>query len=549
MTLLIEALVESSAILLVALAAATLLRKQPAALRHWVLAVAFACVALTPAIAIVAPSWELPGAQLTLRGTAAPAATPAAASSVNAPSVSGAVERALPARGPSIVASLLTIWIAGALAGLALLAIGFSRLARLASRSREISDGVWAGQLRSICGEERLARPVRLLASSHPSLLVTWGAFRPQVILPAAAREWRPERVDIVLRHELAHIQRSDWLVQLAAEVLKCVFWFNPVVWLACARLRRESEQACDDAVLARGVDGPSYARHLVEIARDLKQGRIWMPAAAIARPSSLERRVRAMLDTHLNRRPVSRLAAAAALVALVTITIPLAGFAAQTVFASLKGTVLDPSNSAVPGATLVLTNAQTQAKYEVRSDDAGRYEFVGLVPGDYLFEAKLPGFVTLQGRLTLSGQAVQQDVKLQIGSLQETVTVASSRSATPVSAPALAKPLPKRPLSDCTTAQAGTGGHIRPPRKLRDVRPVYPVSMSSPGIEGTVTLDARIGTDGLVEEVKVVSAPHADLGNAAADAVRDWVFDETLLNCVPVSVPMKVTVNFTLDK
>src|SRR5678815_5797687 len=77
--------------------------------------------------------------------------------------------------------------------------------------------------------------------------------------------------------------------------------------WIACSRLRRESELACDDIVLNSGIGGTSYASHLVELARTFSvHGRTWLPAPSIARPSTLERRVRAMLNPHVNRRPVS---------------------------------------------------------------------------------------------------------------------------------------------------------------------------------------------------------------------------------------------------
>jgi TonB family protein len=63
------------------------------------------------------------------------------------------------------------------------------------------------------------------------------------------------------------------------------------------------------------------------------------------------------------------------------------------------------------------------------------------------------------------------------------------------------------------------------------------------------VLLDARIGEDGSVREVKVVNSPNADLASAAVDAVRQWQFSSTLLNCVPVEVAMKVTINFELER
>ena len=95
-----------------------------------------------------------------------------------------------------------------------------------------------------------LRRHVALLQTHASDLLATWGLLRPSVLLPAHAREWSDDRIRIVLCHELAHIRRNDWFVQIAAEALRSLFWFNPLIWIACTRLRRESEQACDDVVL-----------------------------------------------------------------------------------------------------------------------------------------------------------------------------------------------------------------------------------------------------------------------------------------------------------
>ena len=79
-------------------------------------------------------------------------------------------------------------------------------------------------------------------------------------------------------------------------------------------------------------------------------------------------------------------------------------------------------------------------------------------------------------------------------------------------------------------------------------MRPVYPSQLATKGIEGSVLLEARIGTDGFVREATVLEAPHADLGKAAVDAVRQWQFDSTLLNCVATEVAMMVRVTFEID-
>jgi TonB family protein len=441
------------------------------------------------------------------------------------------------------------------------LAVGLLRLARLASNARRLSDGVWVDSARQICQEYGVRRHVTLLHSHHPSLLVTWGLWHPKILLPAAAARWDADRVRVVLAHELAHVRRRDWPFQLAAESLRCLYWFNPLVWLACRRLRQESEQACDDAVMNRGVDGAEYATHLVQIARELHSRGPWVPAPSIARSTTLERRIKVMLDSQVNRRPLSRLAGATALLGLLAVTIPVTGVVVAQAFGTVGGSIVDPMNGALPGVTLVLTNTQSQAKYEVRSDRAGRYEFVGLTAGEYLLEAQMPGFAVLRGRLTVAGQSVQQDLKLEVGTLSESITVrakagSSEYALTTVNQPARDMAAIERTLRQreqkCVSASPGAasgGGNLQPPLKLRDVRPYYPPSAVNAGVEGAVVLRGRIGTDGTIDEVNVVSSPHPDLSQSATEAVREWQFTPTLLNCAPIAVNIGITVTYQREQ
>jgi protein TonB len=89
-------------------------------------------------------------------------------------------------------------------------------------------------------------------------------------------------------------------------------------------------------------------------------------------------------------------------------------------------------------------------------------------------------------------------------------------------------------------------GGDIRAPRKIYDVRPVYPLVAQTAHVEGFVIIEATIGRDGVVVDARVIrSQPLLD--RAALEAVRQWKFTPTTLNGVPVELVMKVTVNFTL--
>jgi TonB family protein len=86
-------------------------------------------------------------------------------------------------------------------------------------------------------------------------------------MLPVQALEWNESTLTDVLLHELCHIKRLDWLTTLSAYVIASVFWFNPLVWLAVKRLREESENSCDTAVINSGRSDTDYAESLLGVA------------------------------------------------------------------------------------------------------------------------------------------------------------------------------------------------------------------------------------------------------------------------------------------
>jgi TonB family protein len=97
------------------------------------------------------------------------------------------------------------------------------------------------------------------------------------------------------------------------------------------------------------------------------------------------------------------------------------------------------------------------------------------------------------------------------------------------------------------TAAPLRVGGAVKPPTKIKDVRPAYPQQAVSARIQGVVVIEATIGPDGKVQNTKVLrSVPMLD--GPAIDAVRQWEYNPTLLNGVPVPVIMTVTVNFKLQ-
>jgi len=548
-----------SALAAVALVAVALMRRASAALRHWVLAAAVVGAACLPALQFVVPSWgagllPLPDAQrpAAVLGLTTASASPAPSAPANPPAAPGPADSLAGASARAIVDWLPTAWLLGVDIGLALLAAGLLRLAWLTWHARPMTHPVWTRLAADISAELGLRRPVTVLQVDRPSILAAWGWRRPTVMVPPGAESWTEADVRVVLRHEIAHLARGDWFIQLLAEAVRAFNWFNPLTWILPRRLRTESERACDDVVLRRGVDGTEYAERLLAIARTLNEPRLLSPvypAPSMARPSSLEGRVAAMLSRRTNRAPVSASARAVVVIAAILIALPVAGLVvwaqSQT---SFTGSVLDPMNRAVQNVRIVFTNAETGVKFEGKTDG---FTVADLPMGRYQMVVSQPGFMSIKSEVVLKEEGGKGKYVLKLGSLMETIVVQVSdtpdaaAAAAPKVPAGAARPTPGAPALPPCQDTGTTGGNIIPPRKLVDVKPQYPDQLRASKVAGTVRLEATVGGDGKVRDITVVETPHVDLGLAVADAVGRWIFTPTRLNCEAVDVKIGVTANF----
>ncbi len=280
MNLLLDSALKATVILFAAWTAALLLRRASADVRHSVWLVAMLAVAMVPA-ALSIPQSAIPeAARLTIPAIAAG---------------QGIATRKLP--------WLLLIWSAGASSIVARFLLGIAMAVRITRSARRV-DGV--------------------LYSDRAQTPMTWGFFRPAVILPAYAAPWSDDERELVIRHEEAHIARRDWLWQTLASLLTAVFWFHPLVWLAGVQLRREAENAADDLVLSHGAAPSDYAGRLVAVARQLT---IAAPVAVlpmVLKPE-LETRVRSILDASRRRASAGFLVRCAIVLGAVALILPIA--------------------------------------------------------------------------------------------------------------------------------------------------------------------------------------------------------------------------------
>lgn len=221
---------------------------------------------------------------------------------------------------------ILALWLAGALVVLSRLARDIRRIALVTRRAATIQRGHLADLAREVAADLGVRQPVRIAISRELALPVSWGLRRPVLLLPSSARRWDAERRRVVLRHELAHVRRGDYMGHLLIELACALHWPNPFAWRAARRARLEQEQACDDRVLALGTGPIVYAQQLLDIARAFVSPE--MPhrgALAMAAAATLPERMRAILDVGLDHRPAGRRTVLAVAGAAILVGMPTA--------------------------------------------------------------------------------------------------------------------------------------------------------------------------------------------------------------------------------
>jgi uncharacterized protein (TIGR03435 family) len=162
-------------------------------------------------------------------------------------------------------------WMAGVAVFLLRLAGGWWRITRLHRAARAARPSVWAHAAQAIASRlglsRGLSRAIHVIDTSLVDTPTVIGLLRPVVLLPVAAfAGLSPTQVDAILAHEIAHIRRHDFLVNVLQTLAETLLFYHPAVWWLSARIRAERELCCDEVALSVCGDPVSYAEALVEL-------------------------------------------------------------------------------------------------------------------------------------------------------------------------------------------------------------------------------------------------------------------------------------------
>jgi uncharacterized protein (TIGR03435 family) len=307
----VSVLVKATIVATIALGGARLARGSRAAVRHLVLAAAFAVLLILPLASLLAPPVPLPVPIAASTGLIEP--PPGAVPDVTAigPSPAtrdGAAPAALSPALPGAAALAGTAWLIGAAIVLLPMLAGIGRMRTIRRSALPWREAQALANAVAVAAGIR--RRVEVLVTEQVRGPMTCGSLRPAIVLPADAQAWPQGDLERALVHELEHVRRGDWLTQSLTGVVCALYWMHPLVWIARRRLVLEAERVCDDAVLRRSsmvrgadADPTEYADQLVGLARRLSvAGR--PPLLAMAARHDLAARVTALLDARQRRGP-----------------------------------------------------------------------------------------------------------------------------------------------------------------------------------------------------------------------------------------------------
>lgn len=343
--------------------------------------------------------------------------------------------------------SLVTLWLIGVAVLTLRLFSGWMWVQRMKSHGTRLASEPLQSAVQRLRRQLHIGRAVRLFESSSVTVPTVIGWLKPVVLLPTSAvAGLSPDQLEAILAHELAHIRRHDYLVNLLQTVVETLLFYHPAVWWLSRRIRIEREHCCDDLAVSLCGDPVAYAAALAEL-EGLRSTSGTLVLAATG--GSLVQRVRRLLGvpTHAGRAP-GWLAAGAALLVLISMS---AGAVARD---ALAGDQQAPfAIPAVPAPEPASPRPVVASPAAVPAAPIAATPAVPLAPPAVAVPALAPPALIAATPLEAVAAAIAGDMP----SIAAPAIVASSPAVSAASAPAIAAPVvaSPAPLTASTPALA----------------------------------------------------------------------------------------------
>jgi beta-lactamase regulating signal transducer with metallopeptidase domain len=204
----------------------------------------------------------------------------------------------------TLLPTVVVVWLVGVVALMIRMAGGLWHVRRLQIKSLATDPSRWQTAATHIASRLGLRIHVHVVESALVDAPAAAGWLRPVVLLPVAAlAHLTPSQVEAILAHELIHIRRHDFLVNVAQTLAETILFFHPAVWWVSGRIRAEREHCCDDFAVQVCGDPVGYASALAELESWRSQG---TTLALAATDGSLSGRVQRVLRAPIGHEPRS---------------------------------------------------------------------------------------------------------------------------------------------------------------------------------------------------------------------------------------------------
>ena len=188
------------------------------------------------------------------------------------------------------------IYFAGALFMFLRSTVSLAHIRRLKVSGTEL-DLEWQLRLHRTCKSLGIKRPVSFLESALAKGPMLVGYLKPAVIVPAGMLTMLPvSQIETIIMHELYHLKRGDFLVNIMQLFIEGVLFYHPAVWIISGFIRSEREHCCDDRVLRATENPVNYARALIHIAEQQQFTRL-APGAVGSRKQHFSSRIKRILN------------------------------------------------------------------------------------------------------------------------------------------------------------------------------------------------------------------------------------------------------------